>query len=138
MRLSILSLLFMLAVMACHTTKPVTKGDTATAKISEATSDSTQYELIVMDARFDSFLATQPPKSFYSNQYLSNWNQQYVTEWNIRHNNTLRYGDFYETRIDYSPHIDYGIDLNYQLYNYFLFIEKEYGIVLIRRGKTPR
>ena len=136
MRLTIIIILLSLAFIACHTTKPIPKGDAETAKISEAESDSTEYELIVMDVRFDSFLATQPFKEFYSNEYYRNWNIQYVTEWNIRHSNPLRYGDFYQTQIDYSPHIDYGIELNYQLYNYFLFIEKEYGIVLIRRGKT--
>lgn len=136
MRLTIITILLCLIFMACQTTKPIAKGDALTAKITEPESDSTEYELIVMDARYDSFLATQPPKEFYSNEYYRNWNIQYVTEWNIRHSSPLRYGDFYQTQIDYSPNIDYGIELNYQLYNYFLFIEKEYGIVLIRRGKT--
>ncbi len=135
MRLTIITLLLSLVFMACHTTKPIAKGNNETAKISAGTIDSTEYELIIMDAPYDSFLATQPSKEFYSNKYYRNWNIQYVTEWNIRHSNPLRYGDFYQTQIDYSPHIDYGIDLNYQLYNYFLFIEKEYGILLIRRGK---
>lgn len=135
MRLTIITLLLSLVFMACNTTKPIAKGNTETAKISEGTIDSTEYELIIMDAPYDSFLATQPSKEFYSNEYYRNWNTQYVTEWNIRHSSPLRYGDFYQTQIDYSPNIKYGIELNYQLYNYFLFIEKEYGILLIRRGK---
>ncbi|MFW6290305.1 MAG: DUF6146 family protein [Mariniphaga sp.] len=95
--------------------------------------DTTEYELIVMDSRFESWLATQPPANYHSQQYYETWNRQYVNEWNQRHDNPLRYGDFYETKIDYEPNVDYGLELNYKLYYYFLFIEEEYGITLIRR-----
>ncbi|WP_066629652.1 DUF6146 family protein [Labilibacter marinus] len=131
-------IIILFIALACNTTKPVAKGDTETAQINEAAKDSTEYELIIFDVRYNSFLATQPAKEFYSNEYYQNWNMRYVTEWNIRHSNPIRYGDFYETQIDYSAQIDYGIDLNYQLYYYFLFIEREYGIVLVRRGRTAR
>ena len=102
---------------------------------AEEAKDSVEYELIVLDPKFEAWLATQPPANFYSQQYYETWNQQYVTEWNHRHNNPLRYGSFYETHIDYDPHIDYGLELNYRLYSYFRFIEDEYGIVLIPRGR---
>jgi len=96
--------------------------------------DSTEYELYVLDPRFESWLASQPPANYRSQQYYESWNQRYVIEWNQRHDNPLRYGDFYQTKINYDPHEDYGLELNYRLYYYFRFIEKEYGIVLIRRG----
>ena len=102
---------------------------------AEEEKDSVEYELIVLDPRFEAWLASQPPANFYSQQYYETWNQQYVTEWNHRHNNPLRYGSFYETYIDYDPHIDYGLELNYRLYYYFRFIEDEYGIVLVPRGR---
>ena len=102
---------------------------------AEEEKDSVEYELIVLDPKFESWLVTQPPANFYTQQYYETWNQQYVTEWNHRHNNPLRYGSFYETYIDYDPHIDYGLELNYRLYSYFRFIEDEYGIVLVPRGR---
>ena len=138
MKLSIYIFLLAIVLIACNTTKPIPKGDNETAKISETPSDSTEYELLVFDGKFDTFLAMQPSKEFYSNEYYRNWNIQYVSEWNARHRNPLKYGNFYETLIDYETNIDYGIDLNHQLYNYFLFIEKEYGITLLRRAKTAR
>jgi hypothetical protein len=107
----------------------VAKNDTTSSK------DSTEYELIVLDPKFDSWLATQPPANYYSQQYYENWNQRYVTEWNYRHDNPIRYGNFFETRIDYDPNTDYGLELNYKLYYYFRFIEDEYGIVLVQRGR---
>ncbi|MGQ1890724.1 DUF6146 family protein [Thermophagus sp. OGC60D27] len=97
--------------------------------------DSVEYELIVLDPGFESWLISQPPANYYSQQYYENWNQRYVTEWNHRHSSPLRYGSFYETAIDYDPSVDYGLELNYRLYSYFRFIEHEYGIVLIPRGR---
>ncbi len=137
MKLIIKSLLPLLIFAACNSPKPISKSN-SNIELSNSQSDSTEYELIIMDIKYDSFLATQPSKDFYSNEYYKSWNIQYVTEWNIRHNNPIRYGDFYETHIDYQTGVDYGIDLNYKLYNYFIFIEKEYGITLVRRAKIAR
>jgi hypothetical protein len=124
----------LLTISACQTQKPVADVDAPPQELSVENNDSTEYDLIVFDPRFDTFLATQPyPKEFYSDNYYSNWNYRYCVEWNIRHSNPLRYGDFYETQIPYEPTVDYGIDFNFKLYQYFQFIEKEYGIVLIRR-----
>jgi hypothetical protein len=47
--------------------------------------------------------------------------------------NPFKFGDFYESHIDYDALTDYGLDLNYKLYNYFRFVEDEYGINLIGR-----
>jgi len=130
----IIAITFLL-IISCATTKNNLK-EKSQPKIETLSEDSTSYELIIFDPKFDSFLFTQPVKEFYSNEYYQTWNMQYVSEWNIRYHNPLKYGDFYETEIDYSPNVDYGIDLNYKLYNYFLFIDKEYGIKLINRAKT--
>ncbi len=125
-----------LTLVSCQTKQVSSEKTTSLPKIEESESDSVEYDLIIFDTKFESFLLMQPSKEFYSKDYYENWNYQYVTEWNIRHDNPIRFGDFYQTRIDYEPSIDYGIDLNYKLYYYFLFIEKEYGITLIKRAKT--
>lgn len=121
-----------LIVCQCRSTREISG---VTAKVVDG--DSTAYELMVMDAGYELFLASEAkPMNFYSNEYYSSWNTRYVTEWNIRCRNTRKYGLFYITTIDYSPNIDYGIELNYRLYNYFLFIQKHYQIQLIPRGAT--
>ena len=127
--------LFFLAFVAllfssCGSMKPV---DAPEQQIEVAAKDSLVYELIIFDPGFDSFLATQPSAEFYSQHYYESWNQRYVLEWNIRHLNPLRYGDFYQTQIHYDPLVDYGLELNYRLYNYFQYIDEKYGIRLIRR-----
>ncbi|MCT4645940.1 MAG: DUF6146 family protein [Carboxylicivirga sp.] len=134
MKWTLLIAVLMFATYACQSGKPVANSDAPAQELSVEAKDSTEYELLVFDGRFDTFLATQPyPKNYYSNEYYQNWNYRYCIEWNIRHSNPTRYGSFYETDIPYDPTIDYGIDFNYKLYQYFQFIDKEYGIVLIRR-----
>ncbi|PRZ02102.1 DUF6146 family protein [Marinilabilia salmonicolor] len=130
--------LLAISVTSCKTTKKTNVPDQQVElkkQDHETSEDSTEYELIIMDSRFQSWLATQPSANFYSQSYYENWNHRYVTEWNHRHSNPIQYGDFYQTRIDYDQNTDYGLELNYKLYYYFRFIEKEYGIVLVPRGK---
>ena len=105
--------------------------DTLRFEENVGSNDSVEYELIVMDPGYESFLLMQKSMEFYSQSYYESWNQRYVTEWNYRHSQPLRYGDMYETYIDYSPHIDYGPELNYKLYYYFQFFEKKHGVKLL-------
>lgn len=91
-----------------------------------------EYEVIVFDAGFEGFLATQKSKEFYSETFLKVKNTQMVIEWNQRHKQPSRYNpDIYEVNIDYDPKIDYGLEVEYQLYMFFRFMEKENGISLI-------
>jgi hypothetical protein len=108
--------------------KVLVKPDTVTV-------DSVEYELIVLDPGFDSWLATKPPVNFYSKEYYELKNKLYVTEWNYRYENPARYGSQYETRIDYDMFTDYGLDLNYRLYYYFLFFEEMNHVKLIASGR---
>lgn len=118
-------------LLQCRSTREGSVGD---AKL--VSDDSLEYELVVMDAAYDRFLQTEAkPINFYSNDYYKSWNVRYVNEWNMRCNNPRQYGSFYVNPINYSPHEDYGIELNYRLYNYFLFVERHYKVVLIPRGR---
>ncbi len=95
--------------------------------------DTLEYKLTVWDTAFETYLAGQPPATFYPQSYYENWNYLYVQEWNYRFSYRQRYGSFYQTWIDYDHRIDYGLELNYRLYYYFKFIRDTYGIDLIRR-----
>ncbi|MDG5800637.1 DUF6146 family protein [Marinilabiliaceae bacterium ANBcel2] len=124
---------FLLA--SCGVQKNIDAPDQTVKLENEVAADDTiDYELIILDSRFETFLATQPSAAYHTQSYYESWNKRYVTEWNTRHSNPLRYGDFYQTKIEYRPDSnDYGLELNYRLYYYFQFIEQEYGIRLIRR-----
>jgi len=90
--------------------------------------DSLEYEIIIIDSGFEAYLnSIAKPASFYSQTYYETKNKFYVTEWNIRAQNPLRYNSsIYENVIDYNFNTDYGLDVNYKLYNYFKFVEHKY------------
>jgi hypothetical protein len=55
----------------------------------------------------------------------------YVTNWNLRALNPSKFNSLiYENRIDYSPQIRYGLEVNYKLFNYFQFAQQKYKIRL--------
>ena len=126
-------LLLLVVFVSCGASKPSAMQNQKVEVVAD--NDSTEYTLIVLDSRYESYMATKPPANYYSQQYYEHWNNRYVIEWNIRHQNPLRYGGFYETAINYDPLEDYGLELNYRLYYYFQFIKDKYGIVLIDRGR---
>lgn len=129
--ITILVVAFVIA--SCSTTKRSASQKHKVEMISDK--DSTEYTLMVLDAGYESYLATQPSAHFHSQHYYESWNRQYVREWNMRHRSPSQYGGFYETEINYDYREDYGLDLNYRLYYYFQFIKDKYGIVLIERGR---
>ena len=93
--------------------------------------DSLEYEIIIFDIGFTSYLATAKPMSFYTQTNLEAKNRVYVTEWNNRARNLIRYNsDIYENVIDYQPNKDYGMEVNYKLYQYFQFAQKKYKMRL--------
>lgn len=96
--------------------------------------DSLEYELIIIDPGFESWLATQPHRDFYSNRYYATKNALYVSEWNQRYM-TGRKRDLFESYIDYNPNIEYDIDLNYRLYYYFRYFEEKNGMKLINSAR---
>jgi hypothetical protein len=96
--------------------------------------DSVEYELIVFDPGFDSWLAAKPTMYFYSKDYYETRNRLYVMEWNYRYQSPLRFGNLYESKIDYDPSINYSLELNYKLFYYFRFFEETNHIKLIDLG----
>jgi len=94
--------------------------------------DSLSYEIIIMDIGFNNYLnSIAKPLGFYSQQYLETRNRIFVAEWNQRAVNPLRYDSgIYENTIDYQPGTDYGMEVNYKLYNYFQFAQNKYKMRL--------
>ncbi|CAM1346205.1 DUF6146 family protein [Tenacibaculum crassostreae] len=94
--------------------------------------DSLEYEIIIIDPGFTAYLnSIAKPEGFYSQSYLENKNQLYVVNWNYRAQNPLQFNpNIYENVIDYSPHINYGYEVNYKLFNYFEFAQQKYRMSL--------
>jgi len=119
-------------IFSCGTPqKTVATADDQKEEPVRIANDSLEYEVIIIDIGFNNYLATAKPMGYYSQSYLETRNRVYVTEWNIRASNPTRYNSsIYENVIDYQPHIDYGLEVNYKLYNYFQFAQKKYKMRL--------
>ncbi|MDG1728695.1 MAG: DUF6146 family protein [Algibacter sp.] len=88
-----------------------------------------EYEIIIIEPGFNFWLASRAKqRGFYSQQFLENRNRQYVIEWNQRVMQPQQFNtNLYELRIDYQQGIDYGYEVNYVLYNYFIYFQLTYN-----------
>jgi len=68
-----------------------------------------------------------------SQKYYEDWNIKYVTVWNRRVLSSQR-SRIFESSIEYSPSIDYGFDLNHQLFYYFQYVENVLKIKIMQGG----
>jgi len=91
-------------------------------------SNESDYEIIIIEPGFNSWLVTSArPGGFHSQQWLESRNAILVQAWNQRNLQPSVYDpNLYELRIDYDTRTDYGYDVNYKLYNYFLYFQLKY------------
>jgi hypothetical protein len=103
--------------------------------------DSLEYEIIIFDIGFNTWLnSIAQPIGFYSQQYMENLNRIYVTTWNNRVLNSSQFDpQVYNNIINYEFGTDYGLEVNYKLFNYFLFAQQKYKMRLDNGvGPSPR
>ncbi|MCH4822982.1 DUF6146 family protein [Gramella lutea] len=105
-------------------------------KTAEATNDtvriandSLEYEIIIIEPGFNLFInSTARQRGFYSQNYLENKNKFLVPEYNQRVRQPMIFNpNLYLNEINYDPNIDYGYEVNYLLYNYFVFFSRHYN-----------
>lgn len=129
-RNTLLVLIVVIAVFSCKTTKQNSLNKVDKDEVVVISNDSLEYQIIIMDQGFSSFLSSMAkPKWYYSESYYKIKNNFYVTQWNIRVGQSFNYSStLYEQQIEYDANIDYGLEVNYQLYNYFKFVEYKYKV----------
>ncbi len=132
-------LVALLFVYSCATTRTGQKmtdsvSSTDSTRVTEndtvrIANDSLEYEILIIDPGFNTFLASiARPENYYSQSYLESKNQFLVIDYNQRVMQPFRYNpDIYEQQINYDPNIDYGYEVNYKLYNYFVFLSRKYN-----------
>lgn len=96
----------------------------------DSNADSTEYELVVFEPGFDNWFETnRKPLWYYSHNYYKQWNSLYVREWNSRVNEPGSEQPF-DNLIDYNFEVDYGKEIDFELFWYFIFIEDKYNLKL--------
>ena len=119
-------------ILGCKTTKPtMANSDKVSATQNDTiriANDELQYEVIIIDPGFSSWLVSRAhPRWYHSQSYLENKNRIYVSEWNRRVIQPQRYNpNLYEMSIEYQPNIDYGYEVNYLIYNYMIYFQNTF------------
>ena len=125
-KLTLCLLILIMAITSCKTNEK-TLGNTEEQPVRIA-NEELEYEVIVFDIGFNRFLNTQAqPRGFYTPSFLEVKNKFFVSQYNSRVGNINKWGDFYGPRINYENHLHYGYEVNYLLYNYFLFFQQKYN-----------
>ncbi|WP_289045752.1 DUF6146 family protein [uncultured Olleya sp.] len=130
-----------LIAFSCGTPKHITNTDKGVAQVGDTitlSSQETEYDIIIIEPGFNAWLnSIAQPEGYYSQQYLENKNLFYVNEWNSRVRQPQRFSpSLYELNIDYQSNIDYGYEVNYKLYNYFVYFQNRYKQNLLG-GRIP-
>ncbi len=133
MRLFFTYCLFISILTSCGSSQSLTNNTQDIDNVPEEDlvrleSDALEYEIIIIEPGFNAWLSTMArPEGYYSQPYLESRNNVMVQEWNTRVLQPGRYDpNMYQLQIDYRPGINYGYDLNYKLYNYFIYFQITY------------
>mgnify|MGYP000106068095 CR=1 FL=1 len=121
----------LVAIIGCSSTQnssEIKKDMEAVQDTVRIANDSLEYEIIIIEPGFNAWLVTQRPRGFYTEQFLETRNRRNVIDYNQRVRQPFRYDpNIYMQEINYEPTIHYGYEVNYLLYNYFLFLEQRYN-----------
>jgi hypothetical protein len=133
----LLILIIVSIAFSCNSSKKTAKDNSleranATTELGDTlriSNDSLEYDVIIIEPGFNTWLMTQAkPEGFYTQSFLETRNIRYVSEWNRRVLLPNRFNtNLYELRIDYQQGIDYGYEVNYKLFNYFVYFENNYN-----------
>ncbi len=121
-----------LAIYSCGTGNTAITNDGNSGIVKNDTvriaNDSLEYEIMIIEPGFDSWLISQPKRGFYGQSYLETKNRLFVSEYNNRVLQPQRYShSLYSEQINYDPTVDYGYEVNYLLYNYFVYFQDKYN-----------
>lgn len=130
-------------IFSCKTTNTNIQNSTedVVSKTSDTVriaNDDLEYEIIIIEPGFNYWLeSVAREKGYYSQQFLETRNIQLVLAYNQRVIQPHVYDpNLYEWQINYQRGIDYGYDVNYKLYNYFIYFQLKYKQQLT--GFVPR
>jgi len=133
MKNTIYILIVLFTVIACSTSQKTADNTTVKQNVAvndtvRIANDSLEYEVIIIDNGFSTWLLSRAyPRNYHSQTYLENKNIQYVNEWNNRVLQPQRFSpNLYEMTINYNSTINYGYEVNYLIYNYMIYFQNTY------------
>lgn len=124
----LLALCFLIGCGSYQPKPALDENSSTAADTLRIANDSLEYEIIIIEPGFNAWLATQPPRGQYAQSTMEMRNWIKVKEYNLRVNSPSRFNkSIYVFPIEYERNVNYGYEVNYLLYNYFIFFEKRYN-----------
>lgn len=125
----LLILAFSFAILSCGTGNKFSNtsqgSENDTIRIAN---DSLEYEIMIIEPGFDSWLISQPKRGHYGQSFLESKNRLFVSEYNNRALQPQKFSSqLYTEQINYNTTVDYGYEVNYLLYNYFVYFQHKYN-----------
>jgi len=127
-----LPLFLIICIISCSVQKERTSTEASDDSSQNDTiriaNDSLEYEIIIFEPGFNTWLVTQKPRGYYNLNYLEQRNRIFVINYNQRVLNPFQYDpNLYPQQINYEYNVDYGYEVNYLLYFYFVYFQQEYS-----------
>ena len=125
-------LIIALLIISCSSSQKISGNNTllntSDDDIVLIANDDLDYEITIIEPGFNAWLLSiARPEGYYSQNFMETRNHQMVINWNNRVLQPQQYDiNLYEMQIDYDSNTDYGYDVNYKLYNYFIYFQLTY------------
>ena len=133
MRTFILFIIATFSFISCTTNKLENEKSNTENKLTFEPNEDGEYDIIVFDPQYDVYLKSiARPKTYNTYDYYKTRNRLYTTIWNQRNMMPSVYDpNLYAVSIDLDPNVDYGLNFEYKLFNFFQFIEWKYRVRLM-------
>jgi hypothetical protein len=125
-------LIIALLIISCSSSQKISGNNTLVNTPDDdivlIANDDLDYEITIIEPGFNAWLLSiARPEGYYSQNFMETRNHQMVINWNNRVLQPQQYDiNLYEMQIDYDSNTDYGYDVNYKLYNYFIYFQLTY------------
>src|SRR5690606_39820597 len=121
-------LLFAILLIGCDAKRAVTTDGEVTSSRDTVriANDSLEYEIIIFEPGFSAWLARQRSRDFFTLENLETRNRIFTLEYNRRVYDPKYTRDLYPQEINYNPKLRYGMEVNYLLYQYFIYFQEKY------------
>ena len=123
---------FLLLIASCSSQKNVIREERNTDK--EVVDKNVEYGMKTSNSKFANwYLNYKDSETYKSQHFYEDWNIKYVTAWNRKVSGSKK-NKIFVSGIEYSSGIDYGFELNHELFYYFQYVEHVLRIKIMQGG----
>ncbi|TQD40163.1 DUF6146 family protein [Haloflavibacter putidus] len=93
---------------------------------SQGNNQHLTYEVLIKEPGFIAWKKNQPQINTYKLGFLKEKNTDFINNFNKRVDNSEYDKELYLSEINYDENREYGKEVHYNLYNYFIYFQEKY------------